>query len=149
VPADARGVVVFVHGSGSSRRSPRNRYVAGTLQQAALATLPFDLLTPGEERDRGNVFDIDLLSGRLAAVTSWVRDRRGCRGLPVGYFGACGVPERGYRRRAAGLGCAFTPHPRTRSPPETVIVPYAVWAPLPCWRCARRIPAALGGAQSQ
>jgi putative phosphoribosyl transferase len=88
VPADARGVVVFVHGSGSSRRSPRNRYVAGTLQQAGLATLLFDLLTPGEERDRGNVFDIDLLSGRLAAVTSWVRDRRGCRGLPVGYFGA-------------------------------------------------------------
>ena len=88
VPADALGLVVFVHGSGSSRRSPRNRSVAGRLQQAGLATLLFDLLTPGEERDRGNVFDIDLLSGRLAAVTSWVRDRRGCRDLPVGYFGA-------------------------------------------------------------
>ena len=88
VPADARGLVVFVHGSGSSRHSPRNRYVASVLQRAGLATLLFDLLTPGEELDRGNVFDIALLSGRLAAVTSWVRDHRGCRGLPVGYFGA-------------------------------------------------------------
>ena len=88
VPADARGLVVFVHGSGSSRHSPRNRYVAGVLQRAGLATLLFDLLTPAEELDRGNVFDIDLLSGRLAAVTAWVRDRPGCRGLPVGYFGA-------------------------------------------------------------
>ena len=58
------------------------------LQRAGLATLLFDLLTPGEERDRGNVFDIELLAGRLAAVTSWVRARRACRGLPVGYFGA-------------------------------------------------------------
>ena len=88
VPADARGLAVFVHGSGSSRHSPRNRYVAGVLQRAGLATLLFDLLTPGEELDRGNVFDIGLLSARLAAVTSWVRDHRGCRGLPVGYFGA-------------------------------------------------------------
>ena len=88
VPADARGLVVFVHGSGSSRHSPRNRYVAGVLQRAGLATLLFDLLTRGEELDRGNVFDIGLLSDRLAAVTAWVRDHRGCRGLPVGYFGA-------------------------------------------------------------
>ena len=88
VPADARGLVVFVHGSGSSRHSPRNRYVAGVLQRAGLATLLFDLLTPGEELDRGNVFDIGLLSGRLAAVRSSMRDRCGCRGLPVGYFGA-------------------------------------------------------------
>ena len=88
MPADARGLAVFVHGSGSSRHSPRNRYVAGVLQRAGLATLLFDLLTPGEELDRGNVFDIGLLSARLAAVTSWVRDHRGCRGLPVGYFGA-------------------------------------------------------------
>jgi putative phosphoribosyl transferase len=88
VPAEARGLVVFVHGSGSSRQSPRNRYVAGVLQRAGLATLLFDLLSPSEELDRGNVFDIGLLSGRLAAVTAWVRDRRECRGLPVGYFGA-------------------------------------------------------------
>jgi putative phosphoribosyl transferase len=88
VSAEALGLVVFVHGSGSSRHSPRNRYVAGVLQRAGLATMLFDLLTPGEELDRGNVFDIGLLSGRLAAVTSWVRDHRGCRGLPVGYFGA-------------------------------------------------------------
>ena len=88
VSAEARGLVVFVHGSGSSRHSPRNRYVAAVLQRAGLATLLFDLLTPGEELDRGNVFDIGLLSGRLAAVTSWVRHHCGCRRLPVGYFGA-------------------------------------------------------------
>jgi putative phosphoribosyl transferase len=88
VPAGARGLVVFVHGSGSSRHSPRNRYVAGVLQRAGLATLLFDLLTPGEEADRANVFDIELLAGRLDAVTCWARARRACRGLPVGYFGA-------------------------------------------------------------
>ena len=88
VPAGARGLVVFVHGSGSSRHSPRNRYVAGVLQRAGLATLLFDLLTTGEEADRANVFDIELLAGRLAAVTCWARARRACRGLPVGYFGA-------------------------------------------------------------
>ena len=87
-PAGARGLVVFVHGTGSSRHSPRNRYVAGVLQRAGLATLLFDLLTPGEEADRANVFDIELLAGRLAAVTSWARAHRDFRGLPVGYFGA-------------------------------------------------------------
>jgi putative phosphoribosyl transferase len=87
-PAAARGLVVFVHGSGSNRHSPRNRYVAGVLQRAGLATLLFDLLTPGEEADRAYVFDIELLAGRLDAVTSWARARRACRGLPVGYFGA-------------------------------------------------------------
>ena len=88
VPAGARGLVVFVHGSGSSRHSPRNRYVAGVLQRAGLATLLFDLLTTGEEADRANVFNIELLAERLAAVTCWARARRACRGLPVGYFGA-------------------------------------------------------------
>jgi putative phosphoribosyl transferase len=88
VPVGGRGLVVFVHGSGSSRHSPRNRYVAGVLQRAGLGTLLFDLLTPDEERDRANVFDIELLAGRLTAVTSWVRAHRACRALPVGYFGA-------------------------------------------------------------
>jgi putative phosphoribosyl transferase len=88
VPAGARGLVVFVHGSGSSRHSPRNRYVAGVLQAAGLATLLFDLLTPGEERDRATVFDIALLAGRLIEVTSWAGARQDCRELRVGYFGA-------------------------------------------------------------
>ncbi|MER7365788.1 phosphoribosyltransferase family protein [Nonomuraea wenchangensis] len=88
VPEEAAGVVVFVHGSGSSRHSPRNRYVASVLNQAGLATLLFDLLTVEEEYDRGNVFDIELLAGRLAQVTNWLSDQPQAAGLPVGYFGA-------------------------------------------------------------
>jgi putative phosphoribosyl transferase len=88
VPEHPLGVVVFVHGSGSSRRSSRNRYVAGVLQEARLATLLFDLLTPAEERDRSNVFDIGLLATRLARVTAWVREQPECRSLPLGWFGA-------------------------------------------------------------
>lgn len=88
VPQQPRGIVVFAHGSGSSRHSPRNRYVAGVLQEAGLATLLFDLLTDAEERDRSNVFDIGLLAARLVDVTVWLRSARDAAGLPVGYFGA-------------------------------------------------------------
>ncbi|MED7931285.1 alpha/beta family hydrolase [Nonomuraea sp. LP-02] len=88
VPEEAAGVVVFVHGSGSSRHSPRNRYVASMLNRAGLATLLFDLLTVEEEYDRGNVFDIELLAGRLSQVTRWLSDQPQAAGLPVGYFGA-------------------------------------------------------------
>lgn len=88
VPADAAGVVVFAHGSGSSRRSPRNRSVARVLNDAALGTLLFDLLTPAEELARSNVFDIDLLGHRLAGVRAWLREQPLAGGLPVGYFGA-------------------------------------------------------------
>jgi putative phosphoribosyl transferase len=88
VPEVARGVVVFAHGSGSSRHSPRNRYVADVLNEAGLATLLFDLLTEREEVDRANVFDIDLLGKRLVDVTRWVRAQPETSKLPVGYFGA-------------------------------------------------------------
>ena len=88
VPDGGVGVVVFAHGSGSSRHSPRNRYVAGVLQRAGLATLLFDLLTPQEELHRANVFDIDLLADRLSEVTDWVQRQPECAGLAVGYFGA-------------------------------------------------------------
>ena len=88
VPGQARGVVVFAHGSGSSRHSPRNRYVAAVLNRAALGTLLFDLLLPDEEADRANVFDIGLLARRLTCVTRWLRDQPAAAGLPVGYFGA-------------------------------------------------------------
>jgi putative phosphoribosyl transferase len=88
VPAAPRGVVVFVHGSGSSRHSPRNRYVAEVLNDARLTTLLFDLLTPQEESDRANVFDIELLARRLGDATRWVRARPESAGLAVGYFGA-------------------------------------------------------------
>ncbi len=88
VPAGARGVVVFAHGTGSSRSSPRNMFVAGALHVAGLGSLLFDLLTPDEEADRANVFDIGLLAGRLSAATSWLRGQPGLERVPVGYFGA-------------------------------------------------------------
>ncbi|MGZ4544362.1 MAG: phosphoribosyltransferase family protein [Blastococcus sp.] len=88
VPRHARGLVVFAHGSGSSRHSPRNRYVAAVLQQAGLATLLFDLLTPQEEVHRASVFDIGLLADRLGEVTAWVRTQPGWQTLPIDWFGA-------------------------------------------------------------
>jgi putative phosphoribosyl transferase len=88
VPGSARTVVVFAHGSGSSRRSTRNRFVARELNRAGLATLLFDLLTPGEAEDRANTFDIPLLAGRLGAAVRWLRGEPATAGLDVGCFGA-------------------------------------------------------------
>jgi len=88
LPASPTGVVLFAHGSGSSRHSPRNQFVADVLFDAGLGTLLFDLLTPAEELDRGNVFNIELLGRRLAAVTRWLTDRADTSGCRVGYFGA-------------------------------------------------------------
>ena len=91
-PEDARGVVLFAHGSGSSRLSPRNRHVARVLNEAALATLLVDLLTPDEEaidaRTAHLRFDISLLAQRLIGATDWLSDHPDTRGLRVGYFGA-------------------------------------------------------------
>ncbi len=88
VPEGARAVVAFAHGSGSSRHSPRNRRVAAALREAGLATLLFDLLTPAEEVDRRNVFDIRLLAGRLVEAVEWLRAGPETGALPVGLFGA-------------------------------------------------------------
>jgi putative phosphoribosyl transferase len=92
VPPDACGVVLFAHGSGSSRHSPRNRFVAGVLQQNSLATLLLDLLTVEEEKVDTHTahlrFDIGLLSERLVAATDWLCTHRETADLPVGYFGA-------------------------------------------------------------
>lgn len=88
VPEDATGVVAFAHGSGSSRSSPRNRLVASLLEEAGLATLLFDLLTPEEAADRRNVFDVPLLADRLEAATAWLGSEPSTRNLPVAYFGA-------------------------------------------------------------
>lgn len=88
LPEDPAGIVVFVHGSGSSRHSPRNRYVASVLNDRGIATLLFDLLTPDEEHDRRLVFDIELLAERLGDATAWVREYESTAGLPVCYFGA-------------------------------------------------------------
>jgi putative phosphoribosyl transferase len=83
-----RGVVVFAHGSGSSRHSPRNQFVAQILTNAGFATLLLDLLTEQEGEDRGNVFDTALLAARLAGAAEWVSCEPNTAGLPVGYFGA-------------------------------------------------------------
>ncbi len=92
VPDGAKGLVLFAHGSGSSRFSQRNRTVARKLQDAGFATLLLDLLTPEEERaeafTRHLRFDIEMLSVRLATVTNWAVAQRGLDALPVGYFGA-------------------------------------------------------------
>ncbi|HEY7626249.1 MAG TPA: phosphoribosyltransferase family protein [Ilumatobacteraceae bacterium] len=85
VPVGADGVVVFAHGSGSSRHSQRNKAVAAMLNESRFGTLLFDLLTPTEEDDRSNVFDVAKLGGRLLRVTRWVREQYQ---LPIGYFGA-------------------------------------------------------------
>jgi putative phosphoribosyl transferase len=87
-PANATGTVIFVHGSGSSRHSPRNRFVAEQLNKAGLGTLLFDLLTSDEEVDRANVFDIQSLAARLADVTAWLRDQSDGLHSALGYFGA-------------------------------------------------------------
>ena len=82
------GIVLFAHGSGSSRHSPRNAFVAAALQRAHFATLLFDLLSEREASDRANVFDIALLSERLAAAADWAANTVAVRGLPLGFFGA-------------------------------------------------------------
>lgn len=92
IPESACGIVLFAHGSGSSRRSPRNRHVAQVLQEAGLATLLMDLLTPEEEAFDAQTaalrFDIELLADRLAKVTRWLLDQPKLAQLRIGYFGA-------------------------------------------------------------
>jgi pimeloyl-ACP methyl ester carboxylesterase len=88
LPPQPAGLVVFAHGSGSSRLSPRNTYVAGVLHQRSLGTLLFDLLTVAEADRRANVFDIELLGERLGHALQWITQRTELAGLPVGLFGA-------------------------------------------------------------
>lgn len=105
LPPRASGLVIFAHGSGSSRVSPRNRQVAEALRGQRLATLLLDLLRLDEEQDRANVFDIELLSDRLRAATAWAQERGELSALPVGYFGAS-------TGAAAALTAAADPHAR-------------------------------------
>ncbi|WP_090588310.1 dienelactone hydrolase family protein [Arthrobacter subterraneus] len=92
LPNESRGLVIFAHGSGSGRRSPRNRQVATTLHEGGFGTLLFDLLTAAEERrdiqDASLRFNISLLTGRLTAVVDEIADRLDIPGLPIGLFGA-------------------------------------------------------------
>jgi putative phosphoribosyl transferase len=106
LPEGAGAVVLFAHGSGSSRRSPRNRFVAERLQNAGLGTLLFDLLTPLEADDQANVFDVYMLAGRLVRTTEWLREHHGA--LRIGYFGAS-------TGAAAALWAAAAPEMRIRA----------------------------------
>src|SRR5579883_1952557 len=88
LPEKAAGIVLFAHGSGSGRLSPRNRFVARTLLEGGLATLLLYLLEEEEAEDRRKVFDIDMLADRLLAATEWLSRNPSTRGLKLGYFGA-------------------------------------------------------------
>ena len=110
LPPKPAGAVIFAHGSGSSRLSPRNRSVAGTIVGAGLATLLFDLLTAAEADLRtGHLrFDIDLLAARLEGAAAWCLDHPALAGLPIGYFGAS-------TGAAAALWAAAEPDSRVRA----------------------------------
>ncbi len=88
LPKGAKGLIIFSHGSGSSRLSPRNRAVAHALQEKGFATLLFDLLTETEDEDYEKRFDIDLLAKRLEDTTRWIMHHPNVKGLSIGYFGA-------------------------------------------------------------
>jgi putative phosphoribosyl transferase len=88
LPENPIGLVLFAHGSGSSRHSPRNNYVAGVLREHGIGTLLMDLLTPEEDRDYSRRFDIGLLTERLVEASRWVRQKPETAALPLGYFGA-------------------------------------------------------------
>jgi dienelactone hydrolase len=88
VPDGAQGIVLFAHGSGSSRLSPRNNYVAGVLREAGIGTLLMDLLTVEEDSEYKTRFDIPLLTRRLTVATDWLKQHTDFKSLPIGYFGA-------------------------------------------------------------
>lgn len=106
VPTGAPGIVIFAHGSGSGRLSPRNNHVAAALRRAGLATFLLDLLTPAEEQDRVNVFDIPLLASRLIRATAWVKEQPTLAHLVPGYFGAS-TGAAAALQAAAELGAAI------------------------------------------
>lgn len=109
-PSPGFGTVLFAHGSGSSRLSPRNRLVASRLREAGLGTLLFDLLLDEEAADRRNVFDISLLADRLALASDWLRAQEGLGTTPLGYFGA-----------STGAGAALLAETRRRPPVAAVV----------------------------
>ena len=97
MPKGAKSLIIFSHGSGSSRLSSRNQQVASYLQKKGIATLLFDLLTPEEDLNKANRFDISLLTKRLLQVTKWLEDYSATQGIALGYFGA-----------STGAACALT-----------------------------------------
>jgi putative phosphoribosyl transferase len=165
LPAQAGGIVLFAHGSGSSRLSPRNTYVARVLREAGLGTLLFDLLTASEDRDYATRFDIGLLTSRLLAATRYLVADSGAPKLPIGYFGAStgaaaalaaaaalgtqvgAVVSRGGRPDLAGAG----PLSRVSAPTllivggedrEVLALNRAAYAHLACPKALRVVPGA-------
>lgn len=110
IPLKAKGIILFAHGSGSGRLSPRNRFVARHLQQGGIATLLIDLLMNDEEEDRRNVFDIDLLADRVLIASAWLRENAATKHLRLGYFGA-----------STGAGAALQAAARTSSPVGAIV----------------------------
>lgn len=111
LPDGARGIVLFAHGSGSGRFSPRNNFVAHRLQEAGLGTLLIDLLEESEADDRRKVFDIDLLADRLLMAAAWLRTDPRTASLPIGYFGAstgAGAALQAAARRPSGIGAVVS-----------------------------------------
>lgn len=106
LPDRAKGLVIFAHGSGSSRLSPRNTYVAKVLNEAAVGTLLFDLLTQEEDQSYEQRFDIGLLTRRLTGATSWLKEHSETQGMTLGYFGAS-TGAAAALRGAAELGAAI------------------------------------------
>jgi putative phosphoribosyl transferase len=102
LPENAKGIVLFAHGSGSSRHSPRNNYVASVLHDSGIGTLLMDLLTPEEDTDYQTRFDIPLLTQRLLIATSWVWEETLTKDLPLGYFGASTGAAAALQAAAAG-----------------------------------------------
>ena len=110
IPSHGKGIVLFAHGSGSGRFSPRNRFVAHQLQQGGIATLLIDLLMTEEEEDRRNVFDIDLLADRVLLASAWLMENLSTKHLPLGYFGA-----------STGAGAALQAAARANFPVRAIV----------------------------
>jgi dienelactone hydrolase len=123
VPERASGIVLFVHGSGSSRLSPRNNFVAGELNNAGYGTLLMDLLTREEDARYENRFDIDLLTWRLERATQWVMEEPHCAALAIGYFGASTGAAAALNAAAtfgAGIGAVVSRGGRPDMAPEAL-----------------------------
>ena len=133
IPQNAIALVLFAHGSGSSRHSPRNQFVARTLNRVGLATLLFDLLTPEEEAldiyTREHRFNIGLLAERLVHATKWTRQQEETRDLHIGYFGS----STGGAAALVAAAETSTGHRCGR---------FAWWASRSCWRCLAKSPSA-------
>jgi pimeloyl-ACP methyl ester carboxylesterase len=168
LPSDALGLVIFAHGSGSSRHSPRNQSVAGVLREAGLGTLLFDLLTPEEEQAEAHTrhlrFDIPFLAKRLVEATRWVLDHASSRDLNTGYFGSStgaaaalvaaakmgeevgAIVSRGGRPDLAGEALELVRCPTLLlvggNDPEVLGLNEEAYAVLRCEKALRRIPSA-------